>query len=334
MQRVATSRNRPCNPAHRRSLRPRWTACAGLLAAASLGSSPLAGCRRDTELPVVDLSERVPVARTAAKSAGQPHLRVAVAAMLAPEATRPQYERLVDVIGRRVDRRIDLVQRQTYKEVSELLARGELDVAFVCSGPFIRDHAAFGLELLVVPLAYGKTVYHSYLLAHRDSGIETLDGLRGKTFAFVDRLSNTGYVAPRFMMHQRGLTPDTYFGDTFFTQSHDTAVRAVALGQADGAAVDSLVWEFMNARSQQITGQTRIIEMSPPFGIPPVVVHPSVDPALKEALRAAFLTLHDNTEAAEAMGAIHIERFVRGRLSDYAVVRQMYDWQKTQEPKS
>ncbi|GAB4444909.1 MAG: hypothetical protein Kow00120_14770 [Anaerolineae bacterium] len=50
-------------------------------------------------------------------------------------------------------------------------------------------------------------------------------------------------------MQQLGRAPEAFFARTFFAYSHDDAIRAVAAGLADGAAVDSVVYDFALARA-------------------------------------------------------------------------------------
>jgi phosphonate transport system substrate-binding protein len=255
-----------------------------------------------------------------------PPLRVAIAAMISPESTMEYYGDLLELIGERTGRRTVFLQRKTYAEVNRLLERKEVDIAFVCSGPYVTGHAAFGMEILAVPEVGGKSVYHSYILAHRDSDVLSFDDLEGRRFAFTDPNSNTGSLVPRYMLARQGETPDTAFSETFFTYSHDNSIKAVAEGLADGASVDSLVWEFIDATDPTFTARTRIVEKSPPYGIPPVVVHPGLDAEFKQRLRDLFMTLHNDEEAAFLMRQLHIDRFVGGDDGTYDSVREMQRW--------
>lgn len=94
----------------------------------------------------------------------------------------------------------------------------------------------------------GGTVDYSVLIVPADSPARTMADLRGKVFAFTDPMSNTGRTYPTYLVRQLGQTPETFFARTFFTYSHDDAIHAVADGLADGAAVDSLVYDFAVAR--------------------------------------------------------------------------------------
>lgn len=276
----------------------------------------------------VDFSDVSPESESWIDIAGDdlPVLRVAVAAMISPESTRYCYDDLLALIGRKLGRRTVFLQRQTYTEINSLLNKKEIDVAFVCSGPYVIGHREFGMKLLVVPVVDGKKTYRSYIIANKHSHIKIFWDLKGKKFAFTDPHSNTGKLVPTYMLALRGETPGSFFGETFYAYGHDNAIQAVAEGLADGAAVDSLVWEFMNATDPTYTKLTKIIEKSPPYGIPPVVVHPDLSVELKQKLKDVFLNLHKDKKAAPLLHLLRIDRFEEGKDAMYDSVRKMQEW--------
>ena len=136
-------------------------------------------------------------------------------------------------------------------------------------------------------------------------------------------MSKTGRLYPTYLVQQLGSVPDQFFARTFFTYSNDDAIRAVADGLADGAAVDSLVYDFAVARNPALAEKTRIIHRSPPFGIPPVVVGPGIRPQLKAELQSALLNMDDDAEGRKGLEAVGVERFVLIDDSAYASVRDL-----------
>lgn len=274
----------------------------------------------------VDMEKVVPeTAATTSKDLRTP-LHIAVAAMISPETTRQYYEELLRLVADRMGRRAVFSQRRTYAEVNTMVMNKEVDAAFVCAGPYTKGHEQFGMEMIAVPVVHGVTVYHSYILAHRDSSYNSLNDLRGKKFAFTDPDSNTGSLVPTYMLARRGETPASFFREYFYSNSHDNSIKAVADGQADGAAVDSLIWEFLNTINPALTSRTKIIEKSPPYGIPPIVVHPAMDAATKKQLKQIFLTLHEEKESALLLAKIQVDRFVERDDKMYDTVREMNRW--------
>ncbi len=280
---------------------------------------------RAEPIPTVRLTELKPLPTANAEVIP---LRVAVAAMISPQGTLASYEPLLAYLSQRLGRPIQLVQRRTYAEVNDLIRRREVDLAFICTRAYVLGRRDFGLELLAIPQVQGETVYYSRLIVRADLPIETLDDLRNTVFAFTDPLSTTGYLYPNVLVGRLGETPTSFFRHTFFTYSHDKAIYAVADGVADAAAVDSLVLDFALARDPLLQERLRVIHTSPPFGMPPVVVEPTMRPQTKALLREILLGMNDDPQGRPALAALGIDRFVPGRDTDYDSVRALEEeWQ-------
>ena len=111
-----------------------------------------------------------------------------------------------------------------------------------------------------------NTTYKSQILVKADSGINTLADLKGKTFAFVDTLSASGYVFPTLTIKQKtGQDPKTFFAKTTFAGSHPAAALAVYNGQVDGAATFIDVRTQLAAANPDIMTKTKVIETAGPI---------------------------------------------------------------------
>lgn len=285
----------------------------------------------DKEAVEIDFSDVVP-GNQVLPTEEEPVLRIAVAAMISPQETYRYYLELLDLIAKRMNRKVKFVQKKTYLEVNEMLKQNKLDLAFVCSGPYVLGKEEFGLEIIAVPICHGETVYYSYFLASKKSNIKSFKDLRGKTFVFTDPLSNTGYMVPSYYLARLGETAKSFFGKTYFTYSHDNSVQAVADGLADGAAVDSLIYEFMKVRKPGLTEKTVVVEKSPPYGIPPVVVPPGLPMKMKSSLTDIFLTIHQSPEGRAILDRIQVDHFVKGEDKNYDTVRDIQRYLKARQP--
>jgi phosphonate transport system substrate-binding protein len=253
-------------------------------------------------------------------------LRIAISAVISPKETFALYRELLDYISAGVHLPVQLVQRETYEEVNDMIRDKEIDLAFVCSGAYIKGHDQFGMKILAAPVAYGKPVYSSYIIVPIASPIATVESLRGKRFAFTDPMSNTGKLAPTYMLSKMKEDIDTFFKSYIFTYSHDRSIEMVAHNLVDGAAVDGLIWEYMNIKTPSITAKTRIIKKSEPFGIPPVVVPPGLDPSLEEQLRNLFLNIHTDEKGRKILAKLMIDKFIILDDHKYDSIREMNTW--------
>ncbi|CAG1006636.1 putative ABC transporter phosphonate/phosphite binding protein PhnD2 [Methanosarcinales archaeon] len=280
----------------------------------------ISGCLEQEGVVKVNLSNRI--ADNIDNSDAQ-SLRIAVSAIISPDETLVYYQDMFDYLSLKTGVPVKLVQRKTYQEVNDLVRKNSVDAAFVCSLAYIDGKDQFGMELLAVPIVRGEPRYYSYIIVPDDSSIKSLEELKGKTFAYTDPLSNSGKLSPEYMIAQLGEKPETFFKITFFTYSHDKSIQAVAEKMVDGAAVDSLVWDFKNATNPRFTSRTKIISKSPPYGIPPLVVSKDIDPFLKEKLGKILLQMHEDKKGKEILDRIMIDRFSEANDSLYNSVRDM-----------
>lgn len=253
-------------------------------------------------------------------------VRIAVGGMITPKEGMGYYRDFLRYIQQKIGAKVEYVDREGYAEINEMLRDGQLEAAFVCSGPYVDGHEQFGLELLAAPQAYGATVYYSYIIVPRESKVASFAGLRGKRFAFTDPLSNSGKLVPTYMLARMNETPESFFKEFVFTKSHDKSIKAVAQGVVDAAAVDSLIWEYLDATAPEFTAKTRILEKSAPYAIPPVVVPRDLAPEIKEKLRQAFLGADADPEGQKILRLMRVDRFVQIPDSDYDSVREMQTW--------
>lgn len=255
-------------------------------------------------------------------AAGEPRLRIAITPVLVEHYLEVN-QQLIAYVGEKLGRPTELVQRRSYKEISDLLEKGQVDVAFVCGRPYVIDHERFGLELLVAPIVYDEPVYYSYVIVPRDSPIQRFEELRGKRYAFSDPLSNSGHLVPVYMLAQLGESPEGFFTRYIFTYSHSANIEAVAVKFVDGASVDSYVYDYLAATNPRLTEKTRIIARSRPHGITPVVIRAGVDPGERERIRRVFLEMDRDGRGREILKQMMIKRFVTAPDSLFNSIRDM-----------
>lgn len=259
----------------------------------------------------------------------QQPLKIGVAAMISPKETVKFYKEIVDYVGKKVGIPVEMVQKESYDEMDNLLEKGEVKIAFICSGPYVKNKDKFGVQLLVAPQSYGKPFYHAYIIVHKDSPYKSLADLKGKTFAFTDPKSNTGKLVPTYMIAKNfNKTPEQFFSKITYTKSHDKSIEAVAKKIVDGASVDSLIYDYAAKKNPIYTSLTKIIEKSQPYGIPPVVVTKDFDPTLKEKIKQTFLNMHNDPEGKKILEGIMVDKFIIPKDSDYNSVREMEKWIK------
>ncbi len=264
----------------------------------------------DSDATFVNFSERKVMERPTDDIKDNAKFKVAVGSIMSAQETVVYYHQLLEYIAVKLGRQIELVQRKTYGEINELIGMGQIDLAFICSGPYACGKEKYGFQALAMPRVRGSHLYQAYLIVNKDSAFQTLDDLRGRSFAFTDPDSNTGKFVPAYWLSKMGEKPEDFFGETIYTYSHDNSIMAVARSLVDGAAVNGLVWEYYNRSDPVFTSRTRIIKKSQPFGNPPVVTSSRLPNQLKARIQSLLFRMHQDPEGKKILDELMIDGFI------------------------
>lgn len=131
---------------------------------------------------------------------------------------------------------VELYPASDYAGVMQGLLAGQLEAAGLgasgYAGIHLQDPEA--VEPFVTNSeADGSTGYYSVMYTLADSGIGSIEEMEGKSLAFADPNSTSGYLVPKTEMESSGIVPEEYFGTVGFGGGHEQAVVAVLEGQYD-----------------------------------------------------------------------------------------------------
>lgn len=249
-------------------------------------------------------------------------LRFAVAPVLSPEASLLLYDDLVDTIGKRLSKPALLLLQGSYQETNQMLLDGECELAMICTMSFVLVQRAIGIRPVAVPQIDGQLTYHSLVIVPKESAARSLDDLKGMRFASADRLSTTGWLYPAVSLIRKERNPDTFFAEVLVVGSHDRALAAVASGDADAAAIHSQVYR----RSDELLrSRVKVIDQSPPFGMPPIVAHSSLPDATYSTVQKVLVELDSDQAGVTLLNSLGFERFVVPPPGHYDSVAELVD---------
>ena len=239
----------------------------------------------------------------------------------------PVYEAVTEHVGRRLGVATELVVETSY----ESCERDENEVCFVCSLPYVLFERR-GLDL-AVPVAApvvsdprygGRAIYFSDVIVHRDAPFLSFGDLRGRSWAYNEPMSHSGYGVTRYHLVTLGET-DGFFGEVVEAGFHEEAIRMVARGEVDGSAIDSHVLAIELRDDPETAGRLRVVDSLGPSTIQPIAVSRRVPEELREAIREVLVTMHGDRRLRLRLGAGLIERFVPVEASSYDDIRSMLD---------
>jgi len=143
---------------------------------------------------------------------------------------------LGELLAKLTGYKIDVEVPTSYAAVIEAMGAGKVDVGWLAPFAYVLARDKYRVEVMQIVMRDGTKSYVSQFLVHADSGITSIDGLKGKKFAYGDSASASSYLYPAAFLKEKGFDPRAYFSEVVFAGGHDKIVLAVYGKQVDGGA--------------------------------------------------------------------------------------------------
>jgi phosphonate transport system substrate-binding protein len=173
----------------------------------------------------------------------------------------------------------------------------------------------------------GSLGYRSCLIVHTESDVFTPEDMAGKTFAFNDPNSTSGYLVPQtFFMTEMGIDHRKHFSKVTFSGSHEASILAVANRKVDIASTNLPDMQQLTREGKVARGALRVIWVSKLIPNDPVVVRKDLPASLRQAVQESLVTMKERAPEAFAQGgAFFGGGFVKADDAKYQIVRDMND---------
>ncbi|MDO8601300.1 MAG: phosphate/phosphite/phosphonate ABC transporter substrate-binding protein [bacterium] len=233
-----------------------------------------------------------------------------------------KYQAVLDYLNKYSDDDWYLVPLKDYGSFISQMKLGQIKAGFMGSAIAYRMLK----EGLALPVARGEknsiSVYYGYIFTRKDSGLNTIEDLKDKKFAYVDPYTSAGYFFPQFLLKEKGLNSDSFFRVSSFLGSHKNAILAVLNGEYDGGAAKDVVWRELSSQNPNLEKELQIIATEGPF--PEQTFMVVTDSASEvEELRGLLLKLTDSEEGRLVLTKFNADRFIITQAKDFETVEKI-----------
>ncbi len=174
------------------------------------------------------------------------------------------YKPLADYLAKALGQPVRLRTVDTWEGLAKSLASGETDMALMGPWGYVLANHQAGAEAVATILYQGKPEYFAIMVTGPNSGINKIDDMKGKTFAFGDKGSTSGYLIPSHEFMKRGIDPDKFFSKVIYTK-HQAIETQVVRGELDAGADYNRNRDAMIADGLIKAADSRIIWTSAPL---------------------------------------------------------------------
>jgi phosphonate transport system substrate-binding protein len=231
-------------------------------------------------------------------------------------------------LGKLIGLPVRVTVASDYAAVIEALRNKTADLAFVHPVGYVLANREAKAQIIAKDRWHGSTSYTARIWVRKDSGLKTLEELRGKTIAFVDPASSSGYVYPMVMLMQRGLVkgrdPKTFFKEAMFAGSHDAALLALVNGHVDAlGSFDQAPEQYLKDPAER--EKLAWLAESAPIPEGGICGREGLDPGVTARVRAALLQMRGPEYEPLLKKLYDIDGFEPAEDREYEVVRAAMD---------
>lgn len=203
-----------------------------------------------------------------------------------------------DYLSRELGVPVKMIRGTDYAAVIEAMRSGHVQIASVGPAAYALARKVMGDEIAPVAVTLdqdGNLGYYSVIAVRADSPYQSLEDIKGKSFAFADPNSTSGYAVPSYYLSTELKTSaDDYFSEVAFSGGHEQSVMALVNGTFEAVATH---WRNETAGNIQTMekkgliqpGSTRIIWTSPVIPNTPVMINTTLPQELQDEFKAALM---------------------------------------------
>ena len=255
--------------------------------------------------------------------AAEPPLKFGVG-LFQPDKDRNDatYRPLANYLSARLDRPVELRTVDSWEGLAKSLANGETDIALMGPWGYVLANNEAGAQVVSTILYDGKPEYFAIMVTHPNSGINSVADLKGRTFAFGDKGSTSGYLIPLHYFMTRGINPDTHFARILHTR-HQAIETQVTQGALDAGADYNRNRNAMIEQGLIKADQSKIFWQSAPLPNDAVAVSKALyaDKAFVARLQAALTDVGKALKTNPALLPPHYTGFVSRDNAFYKPIR-------------
>ncbi|HUC17574.1 MAG TPA: phosphate/phosphite/phosphonate ABC transporter substrate-binding protein [Acetobacteraceae bacterium] len=204
-------------------------------------------------------------------------------------ALLPIYNDVGKLIARQVGCPVKIFITTSYNAEIEAMRAGKLEIGeFGPLGYVLAHKVADAQAVATFADSNGQaSTYTASIVTWPGSGITTLKGVAGHTFAYSDPDSTSGHLFPAYALKKAGIDPD-HGVKAFYAGSHTASYEAILHHKVQAGEMNSQQIALAKLQNDYDPKNFVVLWQSNPIPIDPVTIYGKLDPALAAKLTAVL----------------------------------------------
>lgn len=243
---------------------------------------------------------------------------------------KENFSGLTEHLNKKLGIKVELQLAGDYTGVITGMQHKHIDVAYFGPKSYVEAKKRANAEALVVEVdaETGFPGYKGIIITKKDSGLNSLESIKGKTWAFTSSQSTSGTLVPMVMFSKSGINPQSYFSKVLYSGGHEASILSIKAGKVDAASTNDLdfnrgLGKAWNADDFNIIWTSDLIPGSP------MAARGDLPESLKKALKEAFISYNDK----DGLDKLKIKGYIEANDSMYDSVRDLIEVKKQLEAK-
>ena len=259
--------------------------------------------------------------------AGNRELRIAFIPLENPEKLISNVKPAMNFLEKEMGRKIRYFITLNYSAAVEAMISKKADVSFMSPLPYVLANKYSGVEAVLGEIYDGKPYYYSRIFVRKDSGIRKLSDLKGKTIAYVDPISSSGFMYPHDIFNRADLVnggmekPEGgFFRRVYFAGGDQQAINSMVGGFVNAAGVSQYALNLLRPEQRD-----QVVAIAQSARIPShnVVVRKGLEPEIRQKFIAAMLKMNRPENRSLLRALYGTDGYVRVDHSRYQSVADM-----------
>ncbi len=233
-----------------------------------------------------------------------------------------RFKPLAEYLSEKTGVTVKLTILSRYGNIIDRFASANMDGAFFGSFTGALAIQKLGVVPLARPVNLDNTsTYHGHIFVRKDSNIKSVNDMKGKKMAFVEKATTAGYIFPLAYLKKSGVSDiDEFFSEYYFTGSHDASVHAVLEMDADVGAAKNTIYDRVRKDQPRVNTEIVILAESPKVPSNGLCVRKDLATGIKKKLKDVLLNIDKSPEGRAVLEKFGAIKFIETTVDDYKPV--------------